>query len=111
MTNPDSENKIFHVEAPYYGLLRPDSDDFVFRYTEASQYDHIRYHTGVRIQQEDGVEIHLHRIRALFVESGILDQLVSQGLPEARAPLPSKTIKDAFESDQISRFESELGAE
>lgn len=109
MSNPETRDFSFVLEVPYYGRIAPDMDDIIFRY-KSSQYDHIRYHTGVNVQTEEGV-MPLVKIKALFVGSQVLDLLAKHGLPETYVDLPTEVVVHAYESDQIARFEEELSDE
>lgn len=106
MSNPETRDFCFVVEVPFYGRVAPDLDDVIFRY-RAPQYDHIRYHVGVMVETDEGA-LPLQKIRALFVGGNVLDLLAKHGVPETYVDVPTRCVADAYEGDQIARFEAEL---
>ncbi len=107
MSNPETRDLSFVLDDPYYGRIAPDMDDILMRYA-SPQYDHIRYHAPVQVQS--GEEVHIFiRMRALFVGGNVLDLLAKYGIPEAYADKPTSTVTDAYEADQMDRFEAEMG--
>lgn len=107
MANPETRDFSFVLEDPYYGRIAPDMDDVLMRYASA-QYDHIRYHTPVHVQSEGEIHVFI-RMKALFVGGNVLDLLAKYGIPEAYADKPTSTVVEAYEADQMERFEAEMG--
>jgi hypothetical protein len=107
MSSPETRDLTFAIDVPYYGRITPDLDDTLYRYRQP-QFDHIRYHTCVELQTEQGAVL-LQKIRALFVGATVLDLLAKHGVPEAYVDTPTKAVADAYQADQIDRFELEVG--
>lgn len=106
MSNPETKDFSFVVEVPFYGRVAPDLDDVIIRY-RSPIYDHVRYHVGVQVQTEEGIHS-FQRIRALFLGKEVLDIFAKHGVPEAYADLPTKAVAEAYQADQIDRFEAEM---
>lgn len=109
MSNPEIRDYSLVVEDSYYGRIAPDLDDVIFRYREP-HHDHIRYHTQATVQTEQG-NMPVYIIRCLFVGSSVLDLLARHGVPETYVDLPTQAVVNAFDADQIQRYDKELGEE
>lgn len=95
------------IDDDFYGRVFPDTDDTIYRYKD-ERFSHLRYHAGVTVRNGETTH-HLFQIRALFLGAFALETAATAGIPEAYVDLPTKQIYEAYEQDQIARFEVEMG--
>lgn len=98
----------FVIDDPYYGRLLPDTDDVLFRYTD-TRYDHLRYHAMMTLHTEESGEVPAWMIRCLFIGTHVLDVLAKAGIPETFVDKPSKAVVQAYENDELGRYDKEIG--